>query len=173
MVTYFETFSLPYDSCVADKLPYQQFAVTLAAEVDIRPLKLGYCIKTTATFDLCPTRHCSADTEAGDIYVFDIPADYPARTSFDQSTAYAASAELVPVVRCQLGRYYHICTATDYTSYSEGQILVPAANGDLAIPTDPTPGAIELSTHCFRLIHAISTTQIVVQYMGFYSYDDT
>jgi hypothetical protein len=170
-VTGLWTYPAATNSCVADGKPFKVIEVSLDAEADIAPLKLGYPSGVTATkFDLGQAAG-NGHWAQSIVGVFDIPADYPGRNMWDKATAWSASDTKVPWVECEFGRDYYITTATDMTNYNQGQSLVAAADGDLAKAADESPDACILKGPQFQLRYAVSTTEIVVRFMGWGLHD--
>lgn len=166
------TYPPAMNSAVADGKPHKRYEVNLAAESDIKPLKLLHNV-TSTTFDLCPAAATNLATAKSTIWISDIPTDHPNIDKPYSQDAYDASAEGVPVLECEKGRQYYLNTAVDMTGYTIEELLIPAADGDLARPTDVTPGALEYNAHGFKLKYAVSITQIVIEYEGLVGIDAT
>jgi hypothetical protein len=159
-----------YNTVVADGKPHKRFEGTIAAVTTVFP---GSLLKQTAgTFDSHGTAAASLATSQSEIYIAEIAIDFPDRAPFSL-LAYAASSVGVPILKCEVGREYHIKTAVNMTAYTVGELLVPGAAGDLARPTDTTPGALEYNAHGFILLEAISATEIVCKYVGLTAIDAT
>lgn len=169
-----KTYGACFNSAVADGKPHKRIEVDLAAEADIKPLKLiqpdGVAAKS---FDYAAKESPGTSSNKGRIWVTDVPIDYPGRDQFDQTTAYAASSKGVPAFECEIDREYYLNTATDMTGYDEGQILVCANDGDVAKPDDDSPDAVTVTVHAFVLMYAVSATQIVIKYKGLIAIDTT
>lgn len=166
-----ETWPAMHQTVVADGKPHQGFECTLAAQSDIIPARLWQ--HSSGTFDLAAAAASSLATSLSEIYIGEIADDYPDRDTYDTTTAYPSAGKAVPVKRCEIGRKYYINTATDMSNYTVGELLIPAADGDLARPGDTSPGALEYNAHGFIFKYAVSTTQIVVEYAGLVAIDAT
>lgn len=158
------------DSVVADGKPYQKRSINLAAQEDLKPLRLVYN-SGSELFDLTPDNFGGGDGE-GAIWLLDIPHSYPGRSDFDKTTAYESSSKNVPAVKLEIGRQYHV-TSGDLTAQNEGLILKCGADGivdEPAVPANTTPDTIGFG---FSLVEAVSTTESVVEFLGLIHYDDS
>jgi hypothetical protein len=162
-----DTYPSALRTVVADGKPHKEIEINLAAEADITPMMLvAPCGVAATTWDLNVVASANIIWANGFIAITQIPADYPGRDVYDRTTAYSASDTKVPAVPLEIGREYFLKTATDMTLYNQGQILVPAANGDVAKVTDESPDSLVCLSHGFMLIYCVSTTEIVVKYLG-------
>ncbi len=162
-----DTYPSALRTVVADGKPHKQIEINLAAEADISPMKLVCpCGVAATTWDLNVVASANIIWANGLIAITEIPDDYPGRDAYDRTTAYSTSDTKVPAVPLEIGREYYIRTATDMSLYNQGQLLVPAADGDLAKVTDESPDNLLCLSHGFMLIYCVSTTEIVVRYLG-------
>jgi len=156
------------NTVMADGKPHRQIEVTLAAESDITPQKLLCPTGVAATtWDYHPA--ASATTSPRDLAISEIPNDYPGRNIYDKATAYSASAKNVPVIPLEIGDRFYLTTAVDCTGLDEGAIFILGTD-DIFAP-DLTPDALTTVSHSFKLLFAVSATEVVLQYMGLGTFD--
>jgi len=162
-----------FNTVVADGKPHKIVEIDLAAQADIAPMMLvcpdGVAAKS---FDLNPVASANILWANNIIAITEIPVDYPSRDMYSKAV-YAASSKAVPAVILEIGREYSLKTATDMSGYNEGQILVPAANGDVSKVADESPDALVVLAHGFELLYAVSATEIVIKYLGLIPVDMT
>jgi hypothetical protein len=169
------TYPPAYHSACADGKPHKVAKVKMPAAFAVgspKPLLLVvHSAVTQGTVDLALKEDPYNRNSKGWIGVLDIPKDYPGRTSFDKASVWTVAYDNIPCLRCEVDREYYHTTATDMTAYDEGQILVCAADGDLAKADDDTGDAITINCFAFEFVYAVSTTEIVVRYKGFMGVD--
>jgi hypothetical protein len=167
-----KTYPASMGDVMADGKPHEQIEILLAAQADITPQKLLSPDGVAATtWDYAPI--ASTTTVPKDIVVTQIPVDYAFNNSnrdqFDKSTAYAASSQKVPAIPLEIGDKFYLTTAVNCTGLDEGAILIIGTDDIVAI--DNTPDALTTTSHWFKLLYAVSATEIVVQYMGIGTFD--
>lgn len=146
-----------------DGKPHETFEINLAAQTDITPQKILSPDGVAATsWDYSAA--ASATTTPREICVTEIPADYPGRDIYDKATAYGSAAKNVPAASIEVGDIFTLTTAVNCTGIDEGTILIIGTD-DIVAP-DLSPDALTSTGHIFKLMQAISATEIVVKYMG-------
>lgn len=175
-MSYYEgTWKACTRTVVADGKPHQEIEVTLAAETDIVPMRACYMATASGLlFDTCPQNYGGTTIIFDmDIFISQIPADFPGRSMYDKTTAYGASTTKVPMVGpLEENRKYHMYGG-DFTALNAGTKLKCGASGILEQPGDPDGVAMDKYGHVFSLVYAISTTEVVVKYKGLGYWDDT
>lgn len=172
-----KTHGFNYEPClntiVADGLPHEKIEITLAAQADITPMKCLYpSTPASGLFDLASDNYGGGDGEHA-LFMSEIPVDYPGRSQYDKTTAYAASSVNVPALKCKIGRLYHVATAADLTAEHEGLFLKCGADGvvdEPAVAANTTPDTLGFG---FSLVEAVSTSEAVVEFTGLAWYDDS
>lgn len=161
-------YQASYNTVFQDGKPHETWEVTLDAEVDITPQKIVSPKGVAATtWDYAIAT--SATTTPHEIAITEIPNDYPGRNQYDKSTAYGSAAKEVPVAAIEIGDIFTLTTAVNCTGLNEGDLFTLGTDDIVAI--DLTPDALTSTGHAFKLLQAISATEIVVQYMGYATFD--
>lgn len=153
-----------------DGKPHETFEVTLATleTPNITPQKIISPDGVAATsWDYAPAT--SATAMPKEIAVTEIPNDYPGRDQYDKATAYGSAAKNVPVGAIEVGDVFTLTTAVNCTGFDEGCKLTLGTDDIVAI--DNSPDAFTALGHCFKLVQAISATEIVVKYEGLAMFD--
>ena len=161
------------NSVIADGKPHKKKTITVKTGItDISPRKL-ILPESGAVFDLC-TALAGHGAYEGSPWIADVPVDMPGRDMFDKATAFAALAE-IPAVKCEIDREYYIDQGgTSESAYVEGQILVCAADGVLAIPGVAAGTTIDVfGIFGFEFIDYSDTNEIIVKYLGRVSIDNS
>lgn len=167
-----KTYQVPLSTAVADGKPHKVYEVTAVAAATLIPLRICFP-DTSALYDVAAADWGSGGAGAGqteEIYLSDIPIDYPGRSMYDQTTAYVASSKKVPMLRLEHDREYYVNSTADLSALHEGNLLVVETGGKLGVAVDAktTP---DKQGHVFSLIDAVSTTIVAVRYKNQQYYD--
>lgn len=171
-----QTDTINYSSCIqtviADGKPHEQIEMTLVATATVYPMRLVFPTNA-ALFDVCAADWGDGAAGAGqteEVYLTEIPMDYPGRSMFDKTTVYPASSFGVPGFKLIEGRKYHVESTADLSALHEGNLLVIEAGGKLGVAVDAKT-APDTVAHTFSLVATVSTTEVVVIYKGMGYYD--
>jgi len=161
-----KTYKQALNDVMEDNKPHETIYVKLTG-ADITPMKLISPDGVGATtWDYSVA--ASATTTPKDIAVVQIPIDYVMgttnRSGYDKASVFAAASIDVPAIPLEVNDIFHLTTAVNCTGFDEGCMLICGTDDIVAI--DYSPDALTTTTHIFKLLFAISTTEIVVQYMG-------
>ena len=173
LTTHTHSYEPFISTVVADGLPHEQIEIDLDNVATIYP---GYAVRyvtANAAWDLTGDTYGIGETNMhGFVYLVQVPADYPGRDQYDRTTVFPNSSKKVPAVKWKIGRKYHIIAEADHSALHEGQLLI-IDTGRSRIPVnDATPDAYAVRVHLLALVEAVSTTEDVVEYLGFGMIDD-